>query len=71
MRRISLAVIAAIAVAAVLLVAGPQKITLAQDKTGNETLATQLEQHSESGFHNLTAFTIQDGKTTFAGLGSD
>ncbi len=71
MRRIVLAVITAIAVPAVLLVAGPQRITLAQDKTGDETLATQLEQHAESGFHNLTAFTLHDGKATFAGLGSD
>lgn len=71
MRKIVLAVITATAVAAVLLVAGPQRITLAQDKTGDENLATQLEQHSESGFHNLTAFTLQDGKATFAGLGSD
>ncbi|TRX39305.1 serine hydrolase domain-containing protein [Corynebacterium guaraldiae] len=71
MRKIVLAVITATAVAAVLLVAGPQRITLAQDKTGDETLATKLEQHSESGFHNLTAFTLQDGKVTFAGLGSD
>lgn len=71
MRRISLAVIAAIAVAALLLIAGPQRIALAKDKTGDEALAAQLEEHSESGFHNLTAFTLQDGKATFAGLGSD
>lgn len=71
MRRISLALIAAIAVAAVLLIAGPQRITLSKDKTGDEALATQLEEHSEPGFHNLTAFTLQDGKVTFAGLGSD
>ncbi|OFK64490.1 serine hydrolase [Corynebacterium sp. HMSC076G08] len=71
MRRISLAVIAAIAVAAILLITGPQRIALAKDKTGDEALAAQLEEHSESGFHNLTAFTLQDGKVTFAGLGSD
>ncbi|WP_175972868.1 serine hydrolase domain-containing protein [Corynebacterium sp. Marseille-Q2823] len=71
MRRISLAVIAAIAVAAILLITGPQRLALAQDKTGDEALAAQLEEHSESGFHNLTAFTLQDGKVTFAGLGSD
>ncbi|MCG7259722.1 beta-lactamase family protein [Corynebacterium aurimucosum] len=71
MRRISLAVIAAIAVAAILLITGPQRIALAQDKTGDEALAAQLEEHSESGFHNITAFTLQDGKATFAGLGSD
>lgn len=71
MRRISLAVIAAIAVAAILLITGPQRIALAQDKTGDEALAAQLEEHSEPGFHNLTAFTLQDGKATFAGLGSD
>lgn len=71
MRRISLAVIAAIAVAAILLITGPQRIALAKDKTGDEALAAQLEEHSESGFHNITAFTLQDGKVTFAGLGSD
>ncbi|MBU5654146.1 beta-lactamase family protein [Corynebacterium aurimucosum] len=71
MRRISLAVIAAIAVATVLLITGPQRIALAKDKTGDETLAAQLEEHSEPGFHNLTAFTLKDGKATFAGLGSD
>lgn len=71
MRRMSLAVIAAIAVAAILLITGPQRITLAKDKTGDEALAAQLKEHSESGFHNLTAFTLQDGKVTFAGLGSD
>ena len=69
--KIALAIITFIAVAAVLLVVGPQRIALAQDKTGDEALATQLEKHSESGFHNLTAFTLQDGKATFAGLGSD
>ena len=69
--KIALSIITFIAIAAVLLVAGPQRIALAQDKTGDEALATQLEKHSESGFHNLTAFTLQDGKATFAGLGSD
>ena len=69
--KIALVIITIIVVAAVLLVVGPQRIALAQDKTGDEALATQLEEHSESGFHNLTAFTLQDGKATFAGLGSD
>ncbi|KHO29340.1 serine hydrolase domain-containing protein [Corynebacterium minutissimum] len=69
--KIALAIITFIAVAAVLLVVGPQRIALTQDKTGDEALATQLEEHSESGFHNLTAFTLHDGKATFAGLGSD
>lgn len=69
--KIVLAIITVIAVAAVLLVAGPQRIARAKDKTGDEALATQLEEHSESGFHNLTAFTFQDGEATFAGLGSD
>ena len=69
--KIALAIITIIVVAAVLLVVGPQRIALAQDKTGDEALAIQLEEHSESGFHNLTAFTLLDGQATFAGLGSD
>ena len=69
--KIALAIITIIVVAAVLLVVGPQRIALATERTGDEALATQLEKHSESGFHNLTAFTLLDGQATFAGLGSD
>lgn len=71
MRKITFSFVAVIAVAAVLLITGPQRIALATERTGDEALATQLEKHSESGFHNLTAFTLHDGKATFAGLGSD
>ena len=71
MRKITFSFVAVIAVAAVLLITGPQRIALATERTGDEALATQLETHSESGFHNLTAFTLHDGKATFAGLGSD
>ena len=69
--KIALVIITIIVVAAVLLVVGPQRIALATERTGDEALATQLEKHSESGFHNLTAFTLLDGQATFAGLGSD
>ena len=71
MRKITLSVVAVIAVTAVLLITGPQRIALAIERTGDEALAIQLEKHSESGFHNLTAFTLLDGQATFAGLGSD
>ena len=71
MRKITFSFVAVIAVAAVLLITGPQRIALATERTGDEALATQLEKHSESGFHNLTAFTLLDGQATFAGLGSD
>ncbi|OFL20608.1 serine hydrolase [Corynebacterium sp. HMSC062A03] len=71
MRKITFSFVAVIAVASVLLITGPQRIALATERTGDEALATQLEKHSESGFHNLTAFTLHDGKATFAGLGSD
>ncbi|WP_412100919.1 serine hydrolase domain-containing protein [Corynebacterium aurimucosum] len=71
MRQIVLASITAIAVAAVLLAAGPRRIALAQDETGDNTLSPQLKEHSETGFHNLTVFTLHDGKVTFAGLGND
>ena len=71
MRKITFSFVAVIAVAAVLLITGPQRIALATEKTGDEALAIQLEKHSESGFHNLTAFTLLDGQATFAGLGSD
>ncbi|MDK8764490.1 serine hydrolase domain-containing protein [Corynebacterium sp. MSK218] len=71
MRQIVLASITAIVVAAVLILAGPQRIALASDVTGDKNLAAQLQDHSEPGFHQLTAFTIRDGATTFAGLGAD
>ena len=71
MRKITFSFVAVIAVAAVLLITGPQRIALATERTGDEALAIQLEKHSESGFHNLTAFTLLDGQATFAGLGSD
>ena len=71
MRKITFSFVAVIAVTAVLLITGPQRIALAIERTGDEALAIQLEKHSESGFHNLTAFTLLDGQATFAGLGSD
>ncbi len=65
----ALAVGLAVTAAAVLL--GPDRITPAREHTGDADLAQQLAAHAETGHHRLAAFTIADGRTTFAGLGAD
>ena len=71
MRKLALSTIVALVSAAVLRIVGPQRISMATTATGDSELSTYLREHPEPGFHNLAAFTLVQGKTTFAGLGAD
>ncbi|MCT1409199.1 serine hydrolase domain-containing protein [Corynebacterium accolens] len=71
MRRLVLSIVTAIAIASVLLLAGPRRLTLAPTDTGDVALASTLRENAEPGFHHLTAFTLRDGNATFAGVGSN
>jgi len=54
-----------------LIVVGPQRIALADDSTGDEELAQKLRDNSSRAQNQITAFTLQDGEVTFAGIGAD
>lgn len=71
MRKLALATIVAAISAAFLLIVGPQRISMATTATGDSELSTYLREHPEPGFNSLAAFTLVQGKATFAGLGSD
>mgnify|MGYP002723918457 FL=1 len=71
MRKLALAAVVAVVSATFLLIVGPQRISMADSANGDPELSTHLREHSEAGFNNLTAFTLVQGKTTFAGLGAD
>ncbi|MER0078538.1 serine hydrolase [Corynebacterium sp. KPL2830] len=70
-RNMALAITVTTMSAALLLVIGPQRIAVATTETGDAELSATLRKHTEAGFNNLTAFTLHDGKATFAGLGTD
>jgi len=70
-RNMALAITATFMSAALLLIIGPQRIAVATTETGDAELSATLRKHTEAGFNNLTAFTLHDGKATFAGLGAD
>ena len=61
MRKIALAAVVAVVSAAFLLIVGPQRISVADTATGDPELSTHLREHSEAGFNNLTAFTLDQG----------
>lgn len=71
MRKLALAAVVAVVSAAFLLIVGPQRISMADTATGDPELSTHLREHPEAGFNNLTAFTLDQGKATFAGLGAN
>src|SRR5699024_5425520 len=68
---ILIALAATISTAALALAIGPRPITTATQRTGDPTLAALIAEHAPPGSRNISAFTIRDGQTTFAGLGSD
>ena len=70
-RKMALAITATIMTAALLLLIGPRRIAVATTETGDATLSATLRNHTEPGFNNLIAFTLHEGKATFAGLGAD
>ncbi|WP_238402058.1 hypothetical protein [Corynebacterium macginleyi] len=70
-RKIALTITVTIMSAALLLMIGPRRIAVATTETGDAELATTLRKNAEAGFNNLTAFTLHEGKATFAGLGAD
>ena len=71
MRKLALAAVVTVVSATFLLIVGPQRISMADTATGDLGLSTHLREHSEAGFNNLTAFTLDQGKATFAGLGAN
>lgn len=50
---------------------GPRHISTATRHTGDPALAAAIAEHAPPGSRNISGFIIQDGQTTFAGLGSD
>ncbi|MCK6159836.1 serine hydrolase domain-containing protein [Corynebacterium simulans] len=58
-------------VASGLVLVGPHRIALATEATGSTDLAQKLRDNAQRGHHNLTAFTLSNGKVSFAGLGAD
>lgn len=70
-RKIALAITVSIMSAALLLMIGPRRIAVATTETGDTELSATLRKNAEAGFNNLTAFTLHEGKATFAGLGAD
>lgn len=70
-RYIVLAAAAGIAVLTAALAFGPQPPAVAVEQRGDRELADRLAAATAPGQHNLGAFTLVDGDTTFAGLGAD
>lgn len=68
---IATALTATIATAALALAIGPKHITTATRHTGDPALATIIAEHAPPGSRNISAFILQNGQATFAGLGSD
>ncbi|MDY5784760.1 serine hydrolase domain-containing protein [Corynebacterium sp.] len=62
---------AALVTAAVLATAGPRPVSLATQETGDQAIASSLAAEAVDGQHNLAAFTYDDGRVTFGGLGAD
>lgn len=70
--RIAGAVLAGLIVLGLGVALGPRPIALADDQpTGNPELAHTLADRAPRGTHTVSAFTIKNGETTFAGLGAD
>lgn len=66
-----LAVICGLCVTALMLIFGPQRVTLAQESTGNPELAQFMSDHAPRGAHNVTGFVLEGDTPVFAGLGAD
>lgn len=65
------AVLCGLATTALLLVSGPQRVTLASDPTGDPGLAGFMKEHAPRGAHELTGFVLDGDQPVFAGLGAD
>ncbi|NLA54706.1 MAG: beta-lactamase family protein [Corynebacterium humireducens] len=70
-RPLIAAVLVGLAVTALAVLLGPDRITPSPERTGAPALAARLSELATTGHHRLAAFTIADGQTTFAGLGAD
>ena len=69
--KLAIGFLVAALVAAGLVLVGPHRIALATEATGSTDLAQKLRDNAQRGHHNLTAFTLSNGKVSFAGLGAD
>ncbi|MDN6247014.1 MAG: serine hydrolase, partial [Corynebacterium casei] len=70
-RSVLFGILTTIVVLIGLLIVGPQRIALADENTGDEELAQKIRDNSSSAQNQITAFTLQTGEATFAGLGAD
>ena len=70
-KSLATALIAGLAVLFGAIALGPQRIALADQATGNKRLAAELAELSVPGHNQLTALTIDDGVTEYAGWGAD
>ncbi|MGO3456036.1 serine hydrolase domain-containing protein [Corynebacterium casei] len=70
-RSVLFGILTTIVVLIGLLIVGPQRIALADENTGDEELAQKIRDNSSNAQNQITAFTLQNGEATFAGLGAD
>src|SRR5699024_12492376 len=70
-RPILFGILAAVVVLIGLLAAGPQRITLAEESTGDEELAQKLRDSAGKAQNRIAAFTFRSGSATVAGLGAN
>src|SRR5699024_7702479 len=70
-RPILFGILATVIVLIGLLAAGPQRITLAEENTGDEELAQKLRDNAGKAQNRIAAFTFRSGSATFAGLGAN
>lgn len=70
-KSLATALVAGLAVLFGAIALGPQRIALADQATGNKRLAAELAELAVPGHNQLTALSIDDGVTEYAGWGAD
>src|SRR5699024_7772374 len=70
-RSVLFGILATVVVLIGLLIVGPQRISLAKNNTDEEELAHKLLEIAIKTQNQITAFTIHNVETTFAGVGAD